>query len=90
VIILVARNLPVFLSRRQLGSSALWLFFGFFAILIVFAIIGVRLWVTVPQSPSATGRSCALAELDLTRGHRRLFGVLLVMWLNLAMSMVAE
>jgi hypothetical protein len=90
---------PVFLFA--LGDSSgdawigalLWMFFGLFAIFIVFAIIGVRLWVTV--AAIAVEQPGVLAALrrswTLTRGHTwRLFGVLLVMWLGtLAMSMVA-
>lgn len=74
-------------------AAVLWLFVGFFAIFIVFAIIGVRLWITVPAI--AVEQPGVLAALrrswNLTRGHTwRLFGILLVMWLGtLAMSMVA-
>jgi membrane-anchored glycerophosphoryl diester phosphodiesterase (GDPDase) len=74
-------------------AAILWLFVGFLAIFIAFAIIGVRLWITVPAI--AVEQPGVLAALrrswDLTRGHFwRLFGVLLVMWLGtLAMSMVA-
>jgi membrane-anchored glycerophosphoryl diester phosphodiesterase (GDPDase) len=77
----------------SLAAAFFWLFFGLFAIFIIFAIIGVRLWVTVPAI--AVEQPGVLAALrrswTLTRGHTwRLFGVLLVMWLGtLAMSMVA-
>jgi hypothetical protein len=73
-------------------AAILWLIVGFFAIFIVFTIIGVRLWITVPAI--AVEQPGVLAALwrswNLTRGHTwRLFGVLLVMWLGtLAMSMV--
>ncbi len=99
LIILAIGVSPIFLFVLRDGSKAswllasLWLFFGFFAIFIVFAIIGVRLWVTVPAI--AVEQPGVLAALwrswNLTKGHTwRLFGVLLVMWLaTLAMSMVA-
>ena len=99
LIILAIGVSPVFLFVLRDSSedswllASLWMFFGFFAIFIVFAIIGVRLWVTVPAI--AVEQPGVLAALwrswNLTKGHTwRLFGVLLVMWLGtLAMSMVA-
>ena len=99
LIILAIGVSPVFLFVLRDSSedfwllASLWMFFGFFAIFIVFAIIGVRLWVTVPAI--AVEQPGVLAALwrswNLTKGHTwRLFGVLLVMWLaTLAMSMVA-
>ena len=99
LIILAIGVSPVFLFVLRDSSedswllASLWMFFGLFAIFIVFAIIGVRLWVTVPAI--AVEQPGVLAALwrswNLTKGHTwRLFGVLLVMWLaTLAMSMVA-
>jgi len=70
-----------------------WVFLAMTALFIVFAILGVRLWVTVPAI--AVERPGVFAALrrswNLTQGHAwRVFGVILVMWAGTAgVSMVA-
>jgi hypothetical protein len=89
---------PIFLTGDDYSNQGawlsvfLWLFFAFAVIFVVFAIVGLRLWVTVPAI--AVERPGVFAALrrswNLSRGHAwRLFGVFLVMWAGtLAMSVV--